>query len=147
MGPGTLFAWQHDARPHPPATSVSLFDDGAAPLKLQPQSRRARARARPRAACTPASTPRLHRHSPPLLADALRSQLPALPNGNALVGYGTAAVPDRVRPTGAVVLLDARLPPEGENYRALRFPWVGRPLEPPRLVASAITLAPRPAST
>jgi hypothetical protein len=69
MGPGTRFAWQHDARPHDGGL-LSLFDDGAAP-KVQPESR------------------------------------------------------------GLLLAVD---PADNEgNYRGLRFPWVGRPLDRPRL--------------
>ena len=37
MGPGTGFAWQHDARLHP-GNVLSLFDDGGDP-RVQPQSK------------------------------------------------------------------------------------------------------------
>ena len=127
MGPGTLFAWQHDARPHGEVL-VSLFDDGAAP-KVQPQSRGlvlALDTTRMRA-----TLQRAYPHSPPVLAFALGNmQLQA--NGNVLVGYGTAPSITEFSADGKV-LLDLRLPPKGENYRALRFPWVGRPTDQPRL--------------
>ena len=35
-------------------------------------------------------------------------------------------------PQGKVVF-DAALPPGGSSYRAFRFPWVGRPTEPPAI--------------
>jgi len=121
MGPHTLFAWQHDARPHRGGL-VTLFDDGAAP-QVQPQSRGMVLTLDTRR--MRASLQQAYPHTPPLLAHALGStQL--LANGNVLVGYGTAPSFTEFSPHGAV-LLDAQLPPHGENYRALRFPWVGRP--------------------
>jgi hypothetical protein len=137
MGPNTLFAWQHDARPHADEL-VSVFDDGAAP-RVQPQSRGlmlsldiTKMRA---------TFHRSYPHVPRLLAHALGStQL--LENGNVLVGYGTA--PHFTEFTGnGDVLLDARLPPGGENYRALRFPWKGLPADRPRIVALVSTGASR----
>ena len=127
MGPDTLFAWQHDARPRGEQL-VSLFDDGAAP-KVQPQSRGlvlALDTTRMRA-----TVHRAYPHSPPVLAFALgNTQLQA--NGNVLVGYGTAPYLTEFSADGTV-LLDAKLPVGAENYRALRFPWIGRPTDRPRL--------------
>ena len=80
----------------------------------------------------------LHRaypHAPPLLACRARKH-PDLPNGNVLVGYGTAPYFTEFGADGHV-LLDARLAAQGQNYRALRFPWAGRPLEQPRLALAS----------
>jgi Arylsulfotransferase (ASST) len=131
MGPGTGFAWQHDARLHP-ENLVSLFDDGGAP-RVEPQSKglvlaldvkRMRA-----------TQHRRYVHSPPALAHALGStQL--LPNGNVLIGWGTSPYFTEYTDGGTVVL-DATLPAGGQNYRTLRFPWVGRPYFPPAARAAA----------
>jgi Arylsulfotransferase (ASST) len=131
MGPGTVFAWQHDARRHGHAAyRISLFDDGAAP-QVQPHSkglvldldlRRMRA-----------SVHRRYLHSPPVLAHALGS-VQLLPNGNVLVGWGTAPYITEYTAAGRV-LFDVKLPHGGENYRALRLPWTGRPVRPPDLAA------------
>jgi hypothetical protein len=132
MGPGTAFAWQHDARRHGVGEQylLSLFDDGAAPV-VQPESKAlflALDLKRMRA-----SVHRSYRHHPPVLAHALGStQL--LPNGNVLVGWGTAPYLTEYADDGRV-LLDAKLPRGGQNYRVLRMPWIGRPVEPPALVA------------
>ena len=128
MGPGTGFAWQHDARHHGASDQlVSLFDDGAAP-QVQPQSK-----ALVLALDTKRMRATLHRkytHGPPLLSHALGStQL--LPNGNVLVGWGTAPWLSEYTRGGALVF-DAHLPHGGQNYRVLKFPWHGRPTEPPR---------------
>jgi hypothetical protein len=132
MGPGTGFAWQHDARRHGGGEEylLSLFDDGAAP-QVQPQSkalvlaldlRRRRAAVR-----------HVYRHRPRVLAHALGS-VQVLPSGNVLVGWGTAPFVTEYARDGRV-LLDLRLPPGGQNYRALRLPWAGRPLAAPDLAA------------
>jgi hypothetical protein len=129
MGPGTNFAWQHDARHHD-GHLVSLYDDGAAP-KVEPYSRGlilALDIKRMRAA--------LHRsyvHNPPLLAHALGS-LQVLPNGNVLIGWGTTPHITEYTAAGQVVL-EAKLPPGGQNYRALKMPWRGQPAEPPAAAA------------
>jgi hypothetical protein len=129
MGPGTRFAWQHDARMHGPGR-ISIFDNATATRKgsaskalvLDLDLRRMRATLR-----------RAYRHAPALHAWAMGSaQL--LPNGNLLAGWGTEPYLTEYGPTGAV-LFDAKLPHGGQSYRALRFPWVGRPSIPPRLVA------------
>jgi hypothetical protein len=129
MGPGTPFAWQHDARHHGGGdTLISLFDDGARPA-VHKQSR-----AIVLALDHARRTATLHRsftHDPPVLAWALGS-MQTLENGNVLVGWGTAPYFSEYSADGKVVF-DARLPANGQNYRTLRFPWVGRPSVPPAL--------------
>jgi hypothetical protein len=132
MGAGTSFSWQHDARHHGSVGRLSLFDDADAPQE-EPRSRAlvldldtARMRA---------TLVRAYTHSPALLAHALGSTQ-VLPNGNVLVGWGTEPYFTEYAPDGAV-RLDAKLPHDGENYRTLRFPWTGRPSEPPALAARA----------
>jgi hypothetical protein len=130
MGKGTRFAWQHDARAHDGGRLISVFDDGAAPavesqsraLLITLDTKRMRA-----------SLARRYTHHPPLLARYTGSaQL--LPNGNVLVGWGSQPYFTEFARDGAV-RFDARLPRGGETYRALRFPWTGRPAAPPALVA------------
>ena len=129
MGHGTVFAWQHDARFHEHGRVISLFDDGAEP-KAEPQSR---------ALVLTLDTRRMHArltrrytHRPPMLATHTGSaQLQ--PNGNMLVGWGSERYFTEFAPNGAV-RFDARLPRGGQTYRALRFPWVGKPPLAPVLV-------------
>jgi hypothetical protein len=131
MGPGTVFAWQHDARVHDRGRLLSLFDNGGDP-RVQPQSKAlvlALDEKRMRA-----TLHRRHVHRPPMRAHALGSNQ-LLPNGNVLVGWGTEPWFTEYGPGGEVVF-DARLPRGGQNYRALRFPWVGRPSIPPRVLAA-----------
>jgi hypothetical protein len=130
MGRGSAFAWQHDAREHDGGRLLSIFDNGGSPW-VQPQSRallldldEQRMRAT------------LHRsyvHRPPAKARKLGS-CELFPDGNVLVGWGTDPRFTEYSADGRV-LLDGTLPRGGENYRTLRFPWTGRPSEPPRLAA------------
>jgi hypothetical protein len=131
MGRGTVFAWQHDAREHAGGALVSLFDNGGAP-RVQPQSkglvlsldlRRMEAR--------------LHRayvNRPVMRAHALGS-VQLLPDGHALVGWGTEPYFTEYDPAGEAVY-EARLPHGGQNYRTLRFPWSATPAAPPDLAAA-----------
>ena len=57
-----------------------------------------------------------------------------LPNGNVVVGWGGLPNITEFRRDGGIHF-DARLPRGGQNYRAFRLPWEGRPHRPPRLVA------------
>jgi hypothetical protein len=57
-----------------------------------------------------------------------------LPNGHVVVGWGGLPNITEFRPGGGVHF-DAHLPPGGQNYRAFRLRWQGRPHRPPRLVA------------
>jgi hypothetical protein len=130
MGPGTRFAWQHDARHVGDGSTMTLFDNSDDP-QVAPQSRGVALSldlARKRATL-------LHEyvHSPKMLAHAFGS-VQTQPNGNVLVGWGTEPYFTEYTAAGAVVY-DAKLPYGGQNYRTLRFPWIGRPLEPPRAAA------------
>jgi Arylsulfotransferase (ASST) len=133
MGKSTAFAWQHDARHHGNGdTLVTLFDNAAAP-QVEPQSRGlalALDHKRKRATLVHAYV-----HNPSALAHALGS-VQTQRNGNVLVGWGTQPYFTEYAADGTV-LLDATLPRGGQNYRTLRFPWVGTPSQAPALVASA----------
>jgi hypothetical protein len=70
------------------------------------------------------------RHYPPLSAVSSGS-MQLLPNGNALVGWGSEPYFSEYSPTGKE-LLDARWPGDGESYRTLfTDTWVGKPDYPP----------------
>ena len=133
MGAGTRFAWQHDARHHDEGRLISIFDNSAAPA-VAPQSRallialdRRRRRAR---------LVRQYAHPRRLLAPFM-GNAQVLPNGNVVVGWGGLPYVTEFRPGGAIHF-DARLPKGGQNYRAFRLPWLGRPSEPPQLVAHTV---------
>jgi hypothetical protein len=134
MGPGTGFAWQHDARRHGGSDYLlSLFDDASNPT-VQPQSRALILKLDHRA--KRATLFRGYTHYPNLLAHALGS-VQLMPNDNVLVGWGTAPYITEYSIDGKV-LLDLRLPRGGENYRALRLPWTGHPVHPPDIVVRFI---------
>jgi hypothetical protein len=129
MGPGTVFAWQHDARHHGATDHlISVFDDGAgSDAQAQPQSK-ALVLALDHVGKR-ATLHRAYRHSPGVLAHALGSTQ-ILPNRNVLVGWGTAPYISEYTREGELVF-EAHLPRGGQNYRALKVPWRGRPADPP----------------
>jgi hypothetical protein len=130
MGPGTVFAWQHDARMHPGGL-LSLFNDGGAPT-VQPQSKALVLRLDGRR--MRATVHRRYVHHPRAKAHALGSTQ-VLPNGNVLVGWGTERYFSEYTDGGRLVF-DAAFPPGGQSYRTLRFPWHGTPYFRPAVVAA-----------
>lgn len=124
MGPGSAFAWQHDARRQADGT-LTLFDDNQAPngsrgLVLEVDET-ARAASLIRAYTHPAS-----------IQATSQGNFQVLPNGDALIGWGSQPNVTEFDPQGKVAF-DAALPPGGSSYRAFRFPWVGRPTDPPAI--------------
>jgi Arylsulfotransferase (ASST) len=131
MGPGTETAWQHDGRVLADG-EVTLFDDGSNPPVHQ-QSRAVRIaldfkthEARLAASYT--------HPDPPLLA-ASQGNMQTLAGGSIVVGYGGVPSISEYAGDGSL-LFDAHLPFEMSFYRAFRFPWSGRPLSPPAVLAS-----------
>lgn len=131
MGPGTKTAWQHDGRILPNG-DVTFFDNGSNP-PIHDQSRAVRIaldfkthRARLRS---------VYIHpGPPLLA-ASQGNVQKLSDGNAVVGYGGVPEISEYTQAGALIF-DAHLPYEMSSYRALRYPWSGRPSSPPATLAN-----------
>jgi hypothetical protein len=138
LGPGVRFAWQHDARHHDEGALLSLFDNSAAPpvaghsrallIRLDRRGRRA-------------SLERSWAH-PRRLLSPFMGNAQVLPNGNVVVGWGGLPHVTEFRPGGGIHF-DARLPGAGQNYRAFRLPWVGRPHRPPRLALRRVGAARR----
>lgn len=128
LGSVARFAWQHDARSHDGGRVLSVFDNGVSRsrgLVLELNGRHA-------------SVLREYRHEPPLHGYKLGS-VEILGNGDVLVGWGTDPHLTEFAHDGAVKL-DATLPRGGENYRALRFPWRGRPPGAPSAVVRGSTV-------
>jgi hypothetical protein len=130
MGPGTETAWQHDGRILPDG-EVTLFDDGSNP-PVHHQSRAVRIaldfkthRALLRAAYV---------HPDRLLAVS-QGNMQTLADGKAVVGYGSVPEIGEYARDGSL-LFDAHLPLDMDSYRAYRFPWSGRPLTPPSVLAN-----------
>jgi outer membrane protein assembly factor BamB len=130
MGRGTVFAWQHDAREHAGGTLLSLFDNGGSP-RVQPQSKGLVLALDTRR--MEASLHRAYANRPAMRAHALGS-LQLLPNGNALVGWGTEPYFTEFDAAGEQIY-QAKLPRGGQNYRTLRFRWTATPAAPPDLAA------------
>ena len=135
MGPGTQFAFQHDARRLPDGT-ISIFDNGATifqngvaeaieesrAIVLELDEERMRA-----------SLVREYKHPDKQKADAA-GNMQVLPNGNVFVGWGRALAISEFSKDGRL-LFDARLPPDNRSYKAFRFPWSAQPQDQPAAVA------------
>jgi Arylsulfotransferase (ASST) len=134
MGAGTRFAWQHDARHHDEGRLISIFDNSAEP-PVAPRSRVLVIALDRRNRY--AKLVRAYAHPRRLLAGFMgNAQL--LPNGNVVVGWGNLPYITEFH-RGGGVRFDARLPQGAMNYRAYRYPWIGRPRRAPRLVRRAVS--------
>jgi len=129
MGPGSAFAWQHDARRQPDGT-LTLLDNGATPaverlsrgliLDLDEQA-------------MTAALMRQYTH-PKILAGS-QGSVQLLDNGNVFVGWGEAPRVSEFHRSGRL-LFDARLGHYYESYRAFRLPWSGQPAQAPAIALS-----------
>jgi hypothetical protein len=126
MGPGTAFAWQHDARRQPDGT-LTLYDNAAEPktnelsrvLVLDVDT-----------ATHQATLVRSYSHPKRLLAGS-QGNAQFLPNGHVLVGWGEQPYVTEFDRAGTV-LFDMRFGSEGaDSYRAYRSEWTGHPAEDP----------------
>jgi Arylsulfotransferase (ASST) len=133
FGPHARFAWQHDARRLPDGT-LSLFDNEAAPL-VGPQSRGIVLRLDMRR--MRATLVRSFVHHPPLVA-VDQGNMQRLPDGHFLVGWGHEPWYTEFGANGDV-RLDARFGGNDNSYRAYRFRWTGKPLQPPAVVVRGDT--------
>ncbi len=135
MGTGTSFAWQHDASLQG-RSLVTLFDDGAGFTKVESQSRGLAihiSRRKKRATLV-----HQYLHSPPTLASS-QGSVQILPDGNVFVGWGSKPYFSEYTPSGTQIFNGSFASPVA-SYRAYRFPWYGKPLQPP-------AIAVRPATT
>jgi hypothetical protein len=131
MGPGTRTAWQHDGRVLPNG-EVTFFDDGSNP-PIHSQSRGVRVALDFKTHQARLASAYTHPGSP-LLAPS-QGNMQTLPDGNALVGYGGVPAISEYAANDGTLLFDAHLPYDMSFYRAYRFPWSGRPLSPPAVLA------------
>jgi hypothetical protein len=131
MGPGTRTAWQHDGRVLPDG-EVSFFDDGSNP-PIHSQSRAIRIALDFKTHEARLASSYTHTNAP--LLSPSQGNMQTLPDGNAVVGYGGVPAISEYAGGGAL-LLDAHLPLDMSFYRAFRFPWAGRPVSPPAVLAS-----------
>jgi hypothetical protein len=137
MGPGTRFAYQHDARRQADGT-ITIFDNGttvfenrypkaveesrAVVLELDEEQMRAK-------------LVRQYTHPDKQFAHA-GGNMQVLANGNVFVGWGRSLTISEFSKEGEL-LFDAILPPENRTYRAFRFPWSGQPDEDPAVAAES----------
>jgi hypothetical protein len=133
MGPGTRSAFQHDARRHQDGT-ISIFDNGAHPqvhveshgilVGLDEQKMGAK----------------LVREytSPEKPISTSQGNMQLLPNSNVFIGWGSQPFISEFSHDGRP-LLGAQLPPDGESYKAFRFPWSGHPIEDPAVAVEQLS--------
>jgi hypothetical protein len=131
MGKGTNFYWQHDAELHS-ASLLTVFDDGAKPKK-ENQSRALEINLDMHS--MRASLKHAYTHSPPVLASA-EGNVQLLPNGNVLVGWGTAPAFSEYAPSGKQIW-DGLFTPPNDSYRVYRSPWNAQPTTSPAISVSA----------
>ena len=135
MGPGTRFAFQHDARRLPDGT-ISIFDNGTTVFHGKVPEAVEEARGivlgldeRKMSA----SLVREYTHPDKQYAHA-GGNMQLLPNHNVFIGWGRALGFSEFSKDGEL-LFDARLPPPNRSYRYFRFPWSGHPTDRPTAVA------------
>ncbi len=141
MGPGTPFAYQHDARRQPDGT-ITVFDNGTTVF----ENGLPRAVEESRGIVLEldeeemsATLVREYTHPDKQFAHA-GGNMQVLPNGNVFIGWGRALVFSEVSGDGEL-LFDASLPPQNNSYRAFRFPWDGHPVDEPAAVAERVSEA------
>ena len=139
MGPGTRFAYQHDARRQPDGT-ITIFDNGPTIF----DNRHAKAVEESRGIVLEldeegmtAALVREYTHSHKLFAD-MGGSMQVLPNGNVFVGWGSEPAFSEFTKHGGL-LFSASLPPKDASYRAFRFPWSGHPSDQPVAVAERVS--------
>jgi hypothetical protein len=129
MGPGTKTAWQHDGR-ITSSGDVTFFDNGSNP-PIHKQSRAVRIALDFKT--HEAHVQSVQTHPNPLLSVS-QGNMQTLAGGNAVVGYGAIPEISEYGKDGKL-LFDAQLPFVMSSYRSVRFPWSGRPLSTPAVVA------------
>ena len=139
MGPGTRFAFQHDARRLPDGT-ISIFDNGSLVFengipKAVEESRGIVLGLDERK--MKATLVREYTHPDKQYADAA-GNMQVLPNGNVFVGWGRGLAISEFSEDGQM-LFDASLLRKNKSYRAFRFPWSARPSDQPAAVAERVS--------
>jgi hypothetical protein len=129
MGPGTAFAWQHDARQVSDRV-LTLFDNGTnGPIKTERQSRGVALQVDE--SRRKVTLDQAYESSHRLVAGAMGS-VQILPSGRVMVGWGVASYTSKF--TGAGELLSEFALPAGMySYRGLWLPWEGVPHHRPKV--------------
>ena len=135
LGPGVRFYWQHDAK-WQPGGLISVFDNGSNPAK-EKQSR-GLLLAPDIATRTVTLVKQLVNPAKTLLASSQGNTLNLSsannPAGNWLMGYGGLPNFTEYGPSG-VVLFDATLGKNVQDFRTNLSPWSGQPTTPPSVLA------------
>jgi hypothetical protein len=126
MGPGSAFAWQHDARRQPDGT-LTVFDNGATPA-VEPLSRGLILEVDEQVM----TATLLRQYTHPKILTGSQGSVQPLANGNVFVGWGEAPHVSEFHHSGRM-LFDATLGREYQSYRAFRLPWRARPAEEPAI--------------
>jgi hypothetical protein len=127
MGPGTNFAWAHDARRAADGT-ITIFDDEGSPdggdesrgLRIRLDLRRKTA------------TFVQEDVAPDRVLASSQGNMQQLANGDVLVGWGAVPRVTEFDRSGKVVF-DASFAPADDSYRAYRFEWTGLPTTRPAI--------------
>jgi hypothetical protein len=131
VGRRARFHWQHDAR-HLPGGLITVFDNGAGPVKSEAQSRGLVLQLD--FVTNSVHLVRAYRHPVPVLSSAM-GDVQTLPDGNVMVGYGLVPLLSEFAPDGQ--LLGQLWLPWGYNcYRGFRMPWVGTPTDQPAIAST-----------
>jgi hypothetical protein len=130
MGPGTNFAWQHDARRQQDGT-ITLFDNGADP-KVEEYSRALTIRAD--TTKWRATLVRSYAHPRHLLASS-QGNAELLPGGRVFVGWGAQPNFTEFARDGRV-LLDGHFKQGADSYRVYRYEWTGHPGDDPAVAVT-----------
>jgi hypothetical protein len=132
---GAAYAWQHDVTQQPDGR-VTVFDNGTGLYVTQPESR-----GLVLAVDDATGTVSLV-HAYPHPGNALRAgalgSVQVLPDGHIFVGWGVHAWYTEFEPDGTAVLDGNLTGSATQSYRAFRFPWTGRPDDPPRVAVKPI---------
>ncbi len=137
MGSGTTTAFQHDAVVEPDGT-ITIFDDGAGPPQVHPDSRGIRV-ALDLQKMT-ASLAREYDHSPKISA-MFEGSAQRLPGGDVFLGWGQQPYFSENAASGKQDF-DAHFNQTTASYRAYRFPWSAQPPTTP-----ALAIKPNPDGT
>ncbi len=131
MGPGTKTAWQHDGRILADG-EVTFFDDGSNP-PVHSESRAIRVALD--FATHEARLVKAFTHPDPPLLSSSQGNMQTLASGNVVVEFGGVPEMTEFAEDGSL-LFDAHLPYDMASYRGYRYPWSGRPLSPPAVLAT-----------
>jgi Arylsulfotransferase (ASST) len=136
MGPGTRFAYQHDARRQRDGT-LTIFDNGLSELVPSAPDRSRSITVELEEDEMTATLVREYTHPHELVAVS-QGSMQVLPNENVFIGWGSQRTFSEFSKNGKL-LFNARFPPEVESYRAFRFPWSAHPEERPAVAAERIS--------